>query len=447
MIAVQLSMKEEPAEVAPPRGPELSRNLVPLDGGTIQAARPHLLEPMKPALTPVPTRISYPAVGAAATATHTEVGLKPAGPQPAGEIKFRAAGGGQSVTLDQLADPLPSMRPSVAFVRAELPAADHSGLALADLAEAPSHSSDARLKPVVPHRNGQPSDGISAPLAYQAGGPSLVSSRLKLAGESLAELMNALKVSAEELDRSGIQTIQASFLEKPAVGLLAAPTEIVTAPVPCVEQRMRSQKPVFNATAPADTGRAAVMIGPQSPTLAGPSLPPQLLNLHKNSSLQGTGKRMSSWPLAVLVVVVVLLGGASLFQFATQDRDTKAASPAAPVQPAKAAPRVRVVEEHPAARSVEVAGVRVVSGPNKKPQLEYIVINHSSNEVTGLNVRIAVRSVEGLAGAPLFSVSSVVASLGPDQSKEIRTDLDSSVQPADIPDWQSLRTEVLVARQ
>jgi hypothetical protein len=89
----------------------------------------------------------------------------------------------------------------------------------------------------------------------------------------------------------------------------------------------------------------------------------------------------------------------------------------------------------------------VVSGPNKKPQLEYIVINHSSNEVTGLNVRIAVRSVEGLAGAPLFSVSSVVASLGPDQSKEIRTDLDSSVQPADIPDWQSLRTEVLVARQ
>jgi P pilus assembly chaperone PapD len=106
-----------------------------------------------------------------------------------------------------------------------------------------------------------------------------------------------------------------------------------------------------------------------------------------------------------------------------------------------------VVSEHPAARSVEVAGVRIVMGPNKKPQLQYIVINHSSNELTGLNIRIAVRSVDGLADAPLFSVSSPVAALGPNQSKEIRTDLNSSVPVSAIPDWQSLRTEVLVGRQ
>jgi len=94
-----------------------------------------------------------------------------------------------------------------------------------------------------------------------------------------------------------------------------------------------------------------------------------------------------------------------------------------------------------------VAGVRIVTGPNKKPQLQYIVINHSSSELTGLNIRIAVRSVDALADAPLFSVSSVVAALGPDQSKEIRTDLNPSVQVSAIPDWQSLRTEVLIARQ
>jgi len=40
-----------------------------------------------------------------------------------------------------------------------------------------------------------------------------------------------------------------------------------------------------------------------------------------------------------------------------------------------------------------------------------------------------------------------VAALGPNQSKEVRTDLDPSVQPSAIPNWQSLRTEVLVARQ
>jgi hypothetical protein len=137
-----------------------------------------------------------------------------------------------------------------------------------------------------------------------------------------------------------------------------------------------------------------------------------------------------------------------------QDRDSKAgdakaASVAPPVETVKAAPspRARVVEEHPAARFVEVAGVRIVLGPNKRPQAQYIVINHSSSELTGLNIRIAVRSVEALEDPPLFTVSSAVASLGPNQSKEVRVELDPSIQPSAIPDWQSLRTEVLVARQ
>ena len=162
---------------------------------------------------------------------------------------------------------------------------------------------------------------------------------------------------------------------------------------------------------------------------------------------------MSSWPISVLLGAILILAVVSLFQYFSRDRDTTAASVAAPiavmqhVAKAALAPHVPVFAEHPAARSVEVAGVRIVTGPNKKPQLQYIVINHSSSELTGLNIRIAVRSVDALADAPLFSVSSVVAALGPDQSKEIRTDLNPSVQVSAIPDWQSLRTEVLIARQ
>ena len=151
-----------------------------------------------------------------------------------------------------------------------------------------------------------------------------------------------------------------------------------------------------------------------------------------------------------MLAVVLILGAVSLLQYLSQDRDPKAASVAAPAQPNKAASvpaPPAVVQEHPAARSVEVAGVRIVTGPNKRPQLQYIVINHSSNELTGLNIRIAVRSVDKLGDAPLFSVSNVVAVLGPNQSKEIHTDLNPSIQPSDIPDWQSVRTEILVARQ
>ena len=209
------------------------------------------------------------------------------------------------------------------------------------------------------------------------------------------------------------------------------------------------EKPKLTAIAPEFAGSGAIIAGPQAPTLAGPSLPPQLINL-ENSRLHRGRKRATAWPLTLLIGTIVILGAASLLQYMAQDHDTKASrgrGASAQVSRAASLPAAPVVQEHPAARSVEVAGVRIVTGLNRRPQLQFIVINHSANELTGLNIRVAVRSVDGLAGPPLFSVSSPIAVLGPDQSKEIRTDLDTSIKPASIPDWQSLRTEVLVARQ
>jgi hypothetical protein len=327
-------------------------------------------------------------------------------------------------------------------------------MAFTNLAELVDQPSDVLLKPAVPHESGQPQNGeasnsISTPLTYKPGDPSLGCSRLKLDDESVADLLDALKTSAEELDRSTINAIQESFSEQPAVGLLPAPEEIVTAPAPPAAQWLRSEKPKFTPIAPEHAGRATVIAGPQAPPLAGPSLPPQLLNFgQRNSSLRGNRRRSSAWPVSLLIATVVILGGGGLLQYVMPDHDAKAVT-VPPVQRVKAAPapRVRVVEEHPAARSVEVAGIRIVMGANKKPQLQYVVINHSANEITGLNIRIAVRSVEALGDAPLCSVSSVVASLGPDQSRELHTELDSSVVPSAIPDWHSLRTEILIARQ
>jgi hypothetical protein len=432
-----------------PKEPEIAHELESLDNLILKPARPGQSEAMKLPPAPVPGRLTSPVLARATAPNREELGLPPAGPTPAGEISFQAARGGNSVAIEQSVQPLPSLRQSVAFVHAELFRADRGGMAIADLApvDAPP------LKAVVPYRNGQPKDGMSTRLPYQPlpskdKQPSFAPSRLKLTGASLVDLLNALKISSEEIDRVSIDAIAASFREQPPVALLCAPGEIVTAPAPPAEQWMRSQKPKFTAIAPENKGRAAAIAGPQAPPLAGPSLPPQLLNF-QNSSLPRRRRQTANWLVSLLVATVVILGAVSLVQYLTQDRDTSAASAPPPAQITKAAPapQMRVVEEHPAARSVEVAGVRVVTGPNKKPQLQYVVINHSSSELTGLNIRIAVRSVEALAGPPLFSVSSVVASLGPNQSKEIRTDLDSSVQPSAIPDWQSLRPEVLIARQ
>jgi hypothetical protein len=445
---------EEPEKAVQPKEPGLSLNLAPLDNLSLTPARPANSLQLSP--TPVPVSISGPAVAPSNRPKVAQLGLQPAGFAHVGEISFQASPCGHATALDQPAEPLPSCRRSVAFVRAELPAADHSGLAPADFAQLISQPADAWLKPVVPYQNGQPQNGkpghdVSAPLPYQPNGPSFVASRLKLTGESLAELQKALEASAEDLERQAIDAIQASFRQQPAACLLAAPAEVVKAPAPPGYQWMQSQKPKFTPIEPESTGRGNVIAGPQAPPLAGPSLPRQLINLdQQNSGLRANRKR-SGWPITLLIGTVVILGAVSLLQFVTQDHDSKTpvevAAQAAQSAPVAAVPAVPVLQEHPAARSVEVAGVRIVTGPNKRPQLQFLVINHSANELTGLNIRIAVRSVDGLSGPPLFSVSSVVAALGPNQSKEIRTDLDASIKPSTIPDWQSLRTEVLVARQ
>jgi hypothetical protein len=290
---------------------------------------------------------------------------------------------------------------------------------------------------VVARLSGRPTQLGSEALLFEPGELSVGWCDLKLAGESLVDLQ-------------GILAIQASFSQQPSVSLLSAPVDVLTAPP--AAQWMESRKPKFSAIASWTLPHTAVAAGPQAPPLAGPSLPPQLLKFdHRNSSLRPKRRRMPSWPISLVLAMIVILGAVSLLQYLSQDRDTKAASIATPAQSTKAASApaspAGVVQEHPAARSVEVAGVRIVTGPNKRPQLQYIVINHSSNELTGLNIRIAVRSVDALSDAPLFSVSNVVAVLGPNQSKEVHTDLSPSIQPSDIPDWQSLRTEILVARQ
>ena len=240
-------------------------------------------------------------------------------------------------------------------------------------------------------------------------------------GESLAELLNALKASVEETERRAIQAIEASFREQPTACLLSAPADIVTAPAPPAEQWMRTEKPKFTGVAPEYTGHGRAKIArPQAPPLAGPSLPPQLLNLtQQNTKLRPKRQRVYGWPLTLMMAPSSYLGAVSLLQYVMQDRDsrTPTVAPTAQVStpaPASAAAAVPVLQEHPAARSVEVAGVRIVTGPNKRPQLQYLVINHSAEELTGLEHSHRGALGGSVAGPPLFSVSSVVPGVGPE---------------------------------
>ena len=285
-----------------------------------------------------------------------------------------------------------------------------------------------------------------------AGGDAL-SRAQELQAEELVDEVTE-RVNAED---AAIRAVAATFQEQPKTQLLAAPAEVVAPPAPPATQWIRMPRPVLTPRTPETLSDNLFSGGPHAPTLPGPCLPPQLRNYVESQSPSAAPNRkpvgFPTWLVSVVVATFLFLCAGSLVQYLTSNRDTKAAAASPVAQPAPVAPEpapapaAPIAREHPSARFVEVAGVRLVTGPNKKAQLQYILINHSSSELTGLDVRIAGRSVDSPSGAaPLFSTSEVVAALGPYQSKEIRTDLGADLRASAIPDWQAMRTEVLIAR-
>jgi hypothetical protein len=420
-----------------------------LQSKPVSPACPTRSQPVKLAISPVPPPLAAPAV-LAATSPQSEFRLKQPGLASTNGIVFEAAALRPLGAHEQLVEPAPSRRRSVAFIRPALTGVKTSGLALSEFV-APG---EIGLTPKA--GNETPGEIVATEINPAPLPPKMslafISSKLELAGASLSELLHAFEKAAKELEDAAIRAIQASFQAQPTELLLCGAPEIVTAPAAPTEQWMRSPRLVFVPKAPGSGMPAIVTAEPQPPTLAGPHLPPQLLNFTRSQgSNRPTGRRpVASILMVCVLVVVLLLGAGSLLQYLSANREAKAASIAPDStrtsEPAPAPP-IPVAEEHPGARFVEVAGLRVVTAPNRKPQLQYIVINHSAGELTGLNIHIALHSANSPSGVPLIRVSSIVPSLGANQSKEIRTDLDAGLGVASIPDWQSLRPDILVARQ
>jgi hypothetical protein len=262
-------------------------------------------------------------------------------------------------------------------------------------------------------------------------------------------LLKVISVQLGAFD-AGIRAIMAGFEAPPINALLDVPREIVKAPAPPATQRMRTPKPSITFVRPDDPNSSALSAGPITSALAGPCLPLDLRTLsEKKSTTSGRTKsrgKMPAWPISVLVATGLFLGAGSLMQYlASRDAAVSSASQR-PVQGNAATSVAAAVDPHPFARFVEVTGLRVSADLNRKSQLQYLVVNHSSARLSDVVLKIAVRSTADSSGSPpLFSLSVVVPSLAPYQSKEIKTDLDAGLRSTAIPDWENLRADVQVS--
>jgi len=286
---------------------------------------------------------------------------------------------------------------------------------------------------------------LAAGFVQQAG---ILFQALELQAEAVLDQIQ----SGLDAEETKIRAIVATFQTLPKLALLCAPSAIVAAPAPPDLQWLKMPRPTLPARKPSDRKCDTLTAPPQKLPLAGPCLPPELENYIEAPPARSAGARkaigLPAWIVSLVIASSLFLAIAVAMQYLSTSPQAKAAVVPAPSAAVASAPAAPAFEQHPFARFVEVTGLRVVADLNHRSQVQYIVVNHSATQLSGMTIKIAVRSSAEPAGSsPLFTVSAVVPSLGPHQSKEIRTDLDSQLRSSAIPDWEYLRTEVQVGTQ
>ncbi len=142
------------------------------------------------------------------------------------------------------------------------------------------------------------------------------------------------------------------------------------------------------------------------------------------------------WLTSLLTTLVVVTGSALIVQHFSPKAEAQTSTPPESSEPVGVKPSpmgVTVVQEtpYPFAHFVKVSEIRMIMDRNQRTQVQYLVANDSDTALTNIGVKIAVRSAGPEAAGPLFMVSARVPLLGPHESKEIRTDLDSDLR-ADV---------------
>jgi len=165
----------------------------------------------------------------------------------------------------------------------------------------------------------------------------------------------------------------------------------------------------------------------------------------------GRGISLPPWLMSIGFAVLFLAVGAALFfgiKHFSGSSDASASTPAAressPTPVAANAPAASK-QNSTLQKYVEVAGVRLTEDPAKKPQVHFLVVNHSGAEIADLaaNVNLWARTAKSDEEA-VGTFSFKLASLGAYESKDMTALLNTKLRVYELPDWQNLTAEVQI---
>ena len=197
------------------------------------------------------------------------------------------------------------------------------------------------------------------------------------------------------------------------------------------------------------TPKAAALTAEPKVTLPGPALPRELMSLQaaglvpiRRARKDAADPNRYGWKTRMVMLAMLLTAGlAATYRVMPGPTPNVAVKPAPEPAPEEVvAPR----NEHSLARFVEVTGIRFLE-VNKKPQIHYLVVNHSSAPLGSVTVYVTLRASRPKPGQPPLSRFTFRSpSLAAFEAKEMASPIERVIGPLDLPDWQDLRADVQV---
>ena len=193
---------------------------------------------------------------------------------------------------------------------------------------------------------------------------------------------------------------------------------------------------------------AVAPVVPSAPPLAAPTpapAPPQPTYI-----LPPPRQGLPTWAMSILFTLAfagIVAGAYFVIEYMKKGKAT--ANESAAASPVKLeTPTAAGAKRNPLQKYLEVVGIRLTQNKAKKTEVRFIVVNHSAAEIADLSatVRMVARTPKQ-GEEPIGSFSFKLPSLGPYDSKELTTILDTKMQVYELPDWQYLREDLEITSQ
>lgn len=152
---------------------------------------------------------------------------------------------------------------------------------------------------------------------------------------------------------------------------------------------------------------------------------------------------LPGWLLAVLFAmgfIALGIGGYYAYKhFTTQaESSTPPIALETPVQAKTEASKANIL-----AKYIEITGIRLIEDSSQRTRVHFLVVNHSGADIADLAGKVSLKPRSAKPDEkPVGEFSFRVPSIGPYESREVSTVLNTSLRAYEIPDWQFLWADV-----